>query len=179
MLKYKEEELAQLVGAFSSGDEAAGDRLLRLIHGDIFNIAYRYVGNHEDAKDVLQEVFVKIYRRVSSFRNASKFSTWLFRVTANTALDFLRARSRVYALDARALEDTRLMRKLDTPDVRLHMIREALVKLSERQKNVFILKHYQGLTIDEISRVFGCSPSSVKTHLGRAVESLQRKLEVK
>jgi RNA polymerase sigma-70 factor (ECF subfamily) len=181
MLVYKEEEVKSLMEEFLAGKEPAFEGIARLIHPDILNIAYRYVGNPEDAKDVLQEVLFKIHRSAKSFRSNSKFSTWIFRITVNSSIDFLRKRKKSLDLKSRYLRD-RQEQSSGSDDVSQEketMVREALEKLSLRQKNVFILKHYQGLTIEEIGNVLGCSLSSVKTHLSRAIYFLRKNMEGK
>ena len=90
MLYQKEKELSTQVEAFLDGEKAAFDRLGRLVMEDIVNIAYRYVGNREDAKDITQEVLIKLYRGLSGFHHSSKIATWIYRVTVNASLDYLR-----------------------------------------------------------------------------------------
>jgi RNA polymerase sigma-70 factor (ECF subfamily) len=181
MLVYKEEQLGNLIEKFLSGDEGVFSEIAKLIHEDILNIAYRYVANLEDAKDILQEVLLKIYRQVRFFRGSSKFSTWLYRITVNTSVDFLRKRKNRLALQIKSLQDKKV--NISTEDKeeceKKFLVQEAMQKLPLRQKNVFILKHYQGFTIEEISKILGCSISTVKTHLLRGIDNLRKNMEVK
>ncbi len=179
MLKAKEKELVELVNSFSKGNEDSFEAIARLIYQDVLNIAYRYLGNLEDAKDVLQEVLMKIYHKVRFFKKDSKLSTWIYRVVVNTAIDFLRKRKRIFNLGSRYKENKQesssLRDKIDLRDKQAK-VRLAVAALPLRQKNVFILRHYQSLPIAEISEILSCSQSAVKTHLYRAIENLKRDL---
>ncbi|MDD5194820.1 MAG: RNA polymerase sigma factor [Candidatus Omnitrophica bacterium] len=177
----KEEAFKELIESFLGGNPDAFVKIATLAHADILNIVYRYLGNLEDAKDALQEVLIKIHRNLQSFRSASRFSTWMYRIAVNTALDALRKRKSQICLKDRYLKDTKELssQKENIEPYREMMIKSAIAQLPRRQKNVFILKHYQGLTIEEISNVLGCSASSVKTHLSRAALALRNKMEGK
>lgn len=180
MLAHKEQELRRLLEEFKNGDESAFAEIARQAHHDIINIAYRYVGNLEDAKDVLQEVLLRIHYRAKSFFGISKFSTWLYRVTINTSIDLLRKRKRIANIHSKFVSQAQDFSGQNSPDSGLKaLMAEALEKLSLRQKNVFILKHFQSFSIEEIAKTIGCSKSSVKTHLTRAVENLKKNMEVK
>ncbi len=179
MLRLKEEQLSKLVDAFLKGQVEAFEEIVPLIYQDVLNIAYRYLGNLEDAKDVLQEVLMKIYHNLKFFRKTSKLSTWIYRVTVNAAVDFLRKRKRIFNLGNRYKENktqrTPLRETIDLRDKEAK-VRLAVAGLPLRQKNVFILRHYQSLTISEISEILTCSQSAVKTHLSRAVENLKKNI---
>ena len=179
MLRAKEEELKILVEAFLKGEMRAFEEMVPLIYQDILNIAYRYLNNLEDAKDVLQEVLMKIYHKVKFFKRDSKLSTWIYRIVVNTAIDAIRRRKRVFNLGNRYEENKNQVRSLrDDIDLRdkERKVKLALAALPLRQKNVFILKHYETLTIAEISEVLSCSQSAVKTHLTRAINNLKNNL---
>jgi len=182
VLKNKEQDIKKLADSFLGGDSLAFNELARLIYSDILNISYRYLANMEDAKDALQVSLLKIHRGLKYFRNTSKLSTWIFRITINTSLDFLRRRRSIFNLGARyksepKTENSSFKEELDLKD-RQALLRKEISRLPARQKNVFILRHYEGLSIAEISSTIGCSQSSVKTHLKRAVDALQKKMEV-
>jgi len=177
MFACNEEELDRLVKAFLRGEGEAFGRMAFLVHRDILNIAFRYVGNAEDAKDVLQEVLLKIYQKLKLFKNTAKFTSWLYRMTINTSIDLLRKRKRRFNLGGRYKRDkevdTSLREEADSRDKK-HAVGEALAALPSRQRSVFILRHYQGLRIKEISKILGCSQSTTKTHLKRAIDNLRR-----
>ncbi|MDD5585135.1 MAG: RNA polymerase sigma factor [Candidatus Omnitrophica bacterium] len=178
----KEEALKNLVDSFVNGNHEAFAAIATMVHADILNIAYRYLGNAEDAKDVLQEVLIKMHRSLQSFRNASRFSTWMYRITVNAAVDALRKRKSLFNVATRYLKEAKeKMAFTEAPNVKSKeiFIKAVVQELPLRQKNAFILKHYQGLTIREISKSLGCSQSSIKTHLGRATCTIRKKMEEK
>jgi RNA polymerase sigma-70 factor (ECF subfamily) len=182
VLKNKEEDIKRLADNFLNGDDGAFSELARLIHSDILNISYRYLTNMEDAKDALQLSLLKIHEGLKYFRNTSKFSTWIFRITINTSLDFLRKRRSIFNLNSRYKSEEKftsasLKEEIDSKDKQA-LIRKEISSLPARQKNAFILRHYEDLSIEEISNTMGCSQSAVKTHLKRAVRTLQKKVEV-
>ena len=177
MIKHNEDKLNQLIEAFLEGEKESFDQIASIIHQDIINIAYYYVGNIEDSKDILQNVLLKIYKKIKFFKKAAKFSSWIYRITANTSLDLLRKRKRTYNLKNRygkEHEDYQLFKQDKEVKNKSMLIKETISNLSDKQKKVFILKHYQGLTIQEVSKVLGCSQSTVKTHLVRAVDNIRK-----
>lgn len=179
MLTHKEKELVACIEKFLENKEPAFEKLVKLIASDIVNIVHRYVGNLEDAKDISQEVFIKLHKRLQSFHHGSKVSTWIYRVAINASIDFLRRRKRTVSLKEDWLGDehksTEAIERIEQKDVR-DVIKKGLEVLPMRQKNVIILKHFEGLTIRQISKIIGCSQSSVKTHLYRGVERLRKEL---
>ncbi|MBD3263889.1 MAG: sigma-70 family RNA polymerase sigma factor [Candidatus Omnitrophica bacterium] len=180
MLIYKEDTLQKLIEDFLRGDDNSFRNLAILIHQDVLNISYRYVGNIEDAKDILQEVLIKIHRKVRSFKRRSKASTWIYRLTVNASIDFLRKKRSFFNLKKKASihkEKYTFSKDKETEDKK-KVIENMLKVLPLRQKNAFILKHFEGLKIKEISKILKCSQSSVKTHLRRAVDNLRKIVEV-
>ena len=179
MLKNKEEQISKLAEIFLLGEQESFRYIASLIHQDILNIAYRYVGNLEDSKDVLQEVLLKIYYNLKSFKKESKFSSWIYRIIINASIDFLRKRRRRFNVKNRYIknkqEETSSKDKIDEKDKET-FVKEAIALLPLRQKSVFVLRHYQRLKIEEISRILGCSQSSVKTHLKRAVDNMIKRM---
>ena len=179
MLRYKEQELNRWVDQFIAGQQSAIEQIINLIASDIVNIAYYYLGNLEDAKDVCQETCLKLYQKLSSFRGASKVTTWIYRITVNTCIDYLRKGKKTVVLEEAVIKDNKdqdqMIAAMDEHDQRLRIVK-TLEALPLRQKNVVILKHFQGLTLKQISKVLGCSESSAKTHLYRGLENLKTKL---
>ena len=175
---FRQKDIEILLDNCLNGDKDAFNRLAYSISNGILNIAYRYSGNLEDAKDILQAVLFKIYRKLSSFKRTSKFSTWVYRITVNTSIDLLRKKKKNAEFnDNLKVED--IPSFIDNADLndKKAMVRGMLRELTFKQRDVFILKHYEGLTINAIAGVLGCSESSVKTHLTRAVNKIRKKLE--
>jgi len=177
VIKHNEDKLNELIEAFLAGEKESFDQIVSIIHQDIINIAYHYVGNIEDSKDILQNVLLKIYQKMKFFRKAAKFSSWIYRITTNTSLDLLRKRKRIYGLKNRYEKDhesCQLPKQDKEIKSKSMLIKETIYNLSDKQKKVFILKHYQGLTIREVSKILGCSQSTVKTHLIRAIGNIRK-----
>ncbi len=180
-----DEELAL---ALQEGDERAFNELVRRHQGRVYAVAYRVTNNREDALDVAQETFVKVHRKIGTWRPKSGFLPWLIRMTVNQSIDLLRKqkRHRHAPLDetwtvgegAQAIEPT----TEDTgQEVRAREIAErvdeALHVLSPSQRAVFTMRHYEGLQLAEIAEVMGCTVGSVKVHLFRALKKLQKELK--
>jgi len=180
MLTHKEEVINQTVDRFREGDSQAFTELAILIGPDIVNIAYRYTGNLENAKDVLQLVLLTVYKKIHLFRHEAKFSSWIYRVTVNFSIDSLRRRNRNYNLKNRYRENFKKsfdLREEVLMRDKKKVIEKIIADLPLRQKNAFILKHYQGLKIEQVAEILKCSSSSVKTHLKRAIDRIKKKQE--
>jgi len=179
-----------LIERAKNGERAAFDSLVDMHKEKAFALAFSFIGNVEDAKDVLQEAFVKAYVGVINFRGSSRFYTWFYRILVNQCKDFLRkkkARSGVFLDPLPAFEED----GDDAPEAvdpaplpsqaaldreTRQMINEAISGLPEKQKAVFMLKHIQGMKLNEIAETVGCSESTAKVHLFRAVRGLRCKL---
>lgn len=170
-------------------DRASFDTLVNLYRQMGLNIAYNLVGNFEDAKDVLQDAFIKVYLHINDFQERSKFLTWFYRIVVNCSLDFLRKRKRMGKIFTATLTDEDgKEEELQIPDDSLNPRRLALahelgqkledciIRLSEKQRICFVLKHQNGLRIQEIAKILKCSPGTVKAHLFRAIENLRQAL---
>jgi RNA polymerase sigma-70 factor (ECF subfamily) len=178
MNSKKEEILVALVEEFTKGRKRSFSEILKLLSSDIINLAYRYTYNLEDAKDIFQEVSFKIFKHLKSFKKKAKFSTWVYRITVNSCIDFLRKRKDSLEIRDNLLESESYPQEIIDEQDKKNAIKEAIEKLPKAQKNVFILRHYQGLKISQISKILGCSQSTVKTHLARAIDNLRKTLEI-
>lgn len=172
------EELDQLIEAFCQGDEAAFEQIVSIIYQDILNIAYLNSLSQQDAEDVLQSVLFKIYRKLKSFRGSSKFSTWVYRITVNASIDLIRKKKRLSRIKEKHKANKQILASRDNLDIKhkKKVVTRYLAELPLRQRQVFILRHFQNLTLKQISKVIGCTQSTVKTHLFRAIESLKAKV---
>jgi RNA polymerase sigma-70 factor, ECF subfamily len=144
-----------------------------------YNVAYGFVNEHAGAEDIAQEALVRAYRSLSTFRGESEFSTWLFRIVMNLALNRLK-RQKVLAAREIPLEDAEhLLAAGDdqgNSDLRWH-IEKALHELPTLQRAVVILRHVDGLSTKQVSVILRCSEGTVKTHLFRGLRKLRHKLE--
>jgi len=158
----------------------------------VFNLAYRMVNNRDDAADVSQEIFVKLFRAIRQFRGESKFSTWLFSLAANTCRSRLRRLRRISFFEARHIDEERetdsgsRTRELPDPSdgpVRMmergemrHEIERAVAALQPDWRMVVVLRDLQGLRYEEIAGILNCSVGTVKSRLSRARSKLKERL---
>ena len=171
-----------LVAQFQSGHQSAFDELMLRYKSKIFSYLLRSVRNHEDADDITSEVFVKAYRSLNKWKPKAKFSTWLYKIASNLAIDHHRKkRPQVYALDDMEVPEAHLVATdLHSDPVKQveeqelgRIIREAVDQLSPKQKAVFQLNRYEGLQLKEIAERLDMAEGTVKTHLHRAIKQLQ------
>jgi len=179
---------AACVAKVRSGDPDAF-RLLVERHGRaLFRLAFRMTGNRQDAEDVVQESFLRAYRQLAQFDDRATFGTWLYRIAANCSLDVVRARKRrAQQVDAETGDGDALVAKLPcgSPDPeRIALSGEvrdrvalAMDELSEVERIAFVLRHFEGLGIEEVSRALECQPGAAKHSVFRAVQKLRRALE--
>ncbi|MGE5365127.1 MAG: RNA polymerase sigma factor [Bacteroidota bacterium] len=183
-----------LINSAIRGDMDAFEQLIYKYDKHVLSIAYGYRINAEDAKDIYQEVFIRVLKGLSSFEFKSEFSTWLYRITVNVCLTYVSRRKKqaVYAsIDEAAGDDEeqtgfRLPDELtdcNTADEILigketsRSIHRALETLSPQQKMVFTLKHLKDHKIKEIAEIMQCNEGTVKKYLFTAVHKLRDKLK--
>jgi RNA polymerase sigma-70 factor (ECF subfamily) len=171
-----------------AGDADAFRVLVERHSRPMFRLAFRMTGNEQDAEDIVQDTFLRAYRRIEKFDERASFGTWLYRITVNCSLDLVRARKRRSEQSGPAnLEMDDLIQSLPssgaTPD-RMAMsgqarqrIAEAMEELSASERTAFVLRHFEGMCIDEVSRVLGCRPGAARHCVFRAVQKLRRALE--
>jgi RNA polymerase sigma-70 factor (ECF subfamily) len=183
----------QLMLDVKAGDEQSFALLLHRYRTPLVNFLYRMVRNREQAEDLAQEVFIRVYRARADYVPSAKFTTWLFRIATNLALNSVRdtrhQRMEV-SLDAPVTVDSEEgdERPLDVaeknPNIEEHlvqetqrdMIRHAIDKLPEKQRAAVLLHKYQDLDYGEISKILSCSESALKSLLFRAYETLRVEL---
>jgi RNA polymerase sigma-70 factor (ECF subfamily) len=170
------------------GNMMAFEALVKQYDRSVFQIAHGMVSNTHDVEDIYQEVFVRVFRNLNSFNFKSEFSTWLYRVTVNTCINFQRRKKRTDAKRASDPhdDDTQWGEKLEADErnpeeslLNIELSQEiewAIEQLSGKQKAVFLLKHYHGNRIREIAETMHCSEGTVKNYLFRATQKLQRLL---
>jgi RNA polymerase sigma-70 factor, ECF subfamily len=145
------------------------------------------LGNHEDALDLAQESFIKVYQNLNRFKFNSSFSTWLFKITSNLCRDKLRKKQHILTtysmsedkINKKAMEN---IEKADNPENisisrQLSIsIQEKIDQLSPKHKTVFVLREFEGLSYEEIAAVLEISVGTVKSRLSRARRSLREDL---
>ncbi len=179
---------ADLVGRFRAGDGGAFAELLSRHERRVYNLAYRMLGRSDDAQDATQDAFLSCYRNLSRFRGDSAFGTWLHRIAVNCSIDLIRGRPhREASHDAVDLEQFGAAEAADagrpSPE-RLMLSSEvearitgAMAGLSQMERAAFVLRHFEGQSIDEISRALGLKPNAAKHSIFRAVRKMRIALE--
>ncbi len=180
---------SKLIEQSIKGNVESFESLIRQYNRYVYNIAYRMMGNEEDAKDMSQEALIKAYKAISNFKMESSFSTWLYRIVINTCKDELRKRKeQVYSLDDEisdniSLKDT-LSDEIGNPlliyeQVELKTaLNHALEKLSEDNKSVVILKDLLGYSYEEIGEILQIPIGTVRSRLNRSRSALRTILKV-
>ena len=182
----------QLVKRSLRGESQAFDELVEKYQNKVYSLAYRYMGNEEDAYDMAQETFIKAFRSLRTFKGDSAFSTWIYRITTNVCLDEIRRRKRriltlsldepVATLDGNEVEKEIADHSLTADTIYekkefAQYIQTLLDQLKPEHKIVVILRDVMDLSYEEISVVLHCSIGTVKSRLSRARKILKKKLE--
>jgi RNA polymerase sigma-70 factor (ECF subfamily) len=175
-----------LVAAFQEGDLSAFDALAERWQRKIQGAIYRVVGRGEDAKDLCQEVFLKAYRALGTFKREARFSSWLYQIALNACRDRLRRRRGRTHLSLDDLDDAgerplavggpSALDLVEARDVS-RLVEIAMAELAPEQREVIVLKEYQDLTFLEIAEVLDVPISTVKTRLYRGLGQLRQRLE--
>ncbi|AUS98714.1 RNA polymerase subunit sigma-24 [Clostridium thermosuccinogenes] len=175
-----------------NGDIEAFEQLIEDYQKRVFNIALRMIGNYDDANELAQEVFIRIFKSIKDFKEESSLSTWIYRITTNVCLDEIRKRKNknVVSLDEEVkLEEGDLQRQVEdtrpTPDVIAEknevrkLVKDAIMSLPEEQRTVIILRDIQGFSYEEIAKIMKCPEGTVKSRINRSRQILRDRLKPK
>lgn len=173
-----------LVRRAKSGDIAAFEDLIAGYEKKVYNTAYRYFYNREDAFDITQEIFIKIYTSLSSFRESSSFSTWVYRIAVNTCIDFYRKKREITVpineeitiLEQGAGGPGSPEKTVENQELKVE-IQKAINMLPEEQRMCIILRDVQGFSYVEISQILSCSLGTVKSRINRGRKALREILQ--
>ena len=175
----------------ADGDTAAFERLVRKYEKYVCTTVYSVVKNYDDSFDVAQEVFLKLYHSIASFKGESSFSSWLYRIAKNTALDFLRKEKKSRNNVSLYTEnDDGEETQMEIPDNSVSsspeqtavrneakdIIYSALDEISEQHKELIVLRDIDGFSYEEIAEMLGLEYGTVKSRLFRARDALRKKL---
>ncbi len=170
----------ELMLRFARGDISAFEQILKKYKDMVINLAYRFVQNYPEAEDIAQEVFLKIYQSAINYKPSAKLSTWVYRITANLSLNYLRSKKHLPTVP---LEESLEITESVTPDSDFEKkeltkrVKKALNSLPENQRLAVILQKYENLSYEEIAEIIGVSSSAVDSLIQRAKENLRRTLE--
>ncbi len=179
-----------LIDRFCSGDHAAFHELVGRYKKKIYFLAYDIIGDHHEAEDISQEVFIKMYRSLKTFRRDAKMSSWLFQITVNASIDSLRKKSSRLAkpigesdqvniqesLTASGAHAFDPLRSTESSQIQNH-ISQALKKISPRERTIFVMRHYNDMKLYEIAEILNITIGTVKSLLFRAIRKLRKELK--
>lgn len=180
--RVSDKEIVNLMNAACRGDSSAFAAVVRATQGLAFSLAFRFLSDEEDAKDVVQEAFVNVWKHLADFDPSKKFTTWLYAIVSNLSVDSLRSRKRRRTLLAAGSENR--TDPIDPADIEsIHanaelaaIIRRLTGDLPPTQKLVFTLRDLQDCSIAEVAEVTGLSVGSVKTNLHLARKRMKELL---
>jgi RNA polymerase sigma-70 factor (ECF subfamily) len=170
----------QMIEACQQGDRAAFQRLFETYKDRVYSIALHFSGDDSSARDISQQVFLKLFTSISQFRSDSQFTTWLYRIVANACIDEQR-KSRRFLPFADGLEVRNFMALASQEASYLKRqvadsVKEAISDLSPKLRLPILLKYVEGLSYEEIAEAMGCSIGTVSSRLNRGHKILARKL---
>ena len=177
----------ELITQAAAGDHAAFHMLVERHRSMVYRVAYQFAGNHHDAEDIAQEVFIKVYRSLGRFRHDAQLTSWLYRIVMNACIDHRRRHSPVGAAPFGEEAELKMLNTPeDAPDPEarayageLGDVLDAEIKrLPPGQRIVFVMRHHQGLKLSEIAEALGLAEGTVKRQLHAAVHRLRLALTV-
>jgi RNA polymerase sigma-70 factor (ECF subfamily) len=175
-----EERETGLLERLIAGDPAAFRDLVETYKKKAYGLAYQMTKNHADAQDVSQTAFIRAFKSVKSLKPGGSLNGWLYRIIHNVAVDHLRKKTffpREAAVEALAEYDRSPGPEKEAECSQLGgKVRQALARISERERAVFVLRHYHGLKIREIAASLGITTGSTKSYLFRSIRKLQKEL---
>jgi len=175
----------EIIHSILSGNTSAFKLLVDKYHKMVFRTAMGFVHNKEDAEDLTQDVFIRIFQSLGNFREQAALSTWIYRITVNLSLNYVNANKieRFFELTEEKIlnifnrrDDSRNPEQRMIDEERDQAIRNAIDKLSDKQRTAFILSKYEELSQKEIAAVMQTTEGAVEQHLQRAKASLQKKI---
>ena len=180
---------AELIQQSCAGSIDAFEQLILLYEKRVYTIAYKYMGNHEDANDMAQEALIKAYQSIGSFRGEAAFDTWLGKITANRCLDELRKRKKLQTTsleDTLELEEGCVKKELESPAVtpEEHAVQQETAaymqmligELKEEYRVAIVLREMDGYSYEAIADSLSCSVGTVKSRISRARQYLRERI---
>ena len=178
----------QLIQRIQNGEQQAFTLLVRKYQNRVANILTRYVRSSGDIADVTQEVFIKVHKSLPSFRGDSAFYTWLYRITVNTAKNYLTSQSRrppasdIDALEAEGYNGSDALKEVDSPESILRseeikkVIMNTIEQLPDELKSAITLRELEGMSYDEIAKIEDCPIGTVRSRIFRARDAIDKQL---
>lgn len=176
---------SELISRAAAGDTAAFQMLVEQHRSMVYRVAYQFAGNHHDAEDIAQEVFIKVYRSLDRFRQDAQLSSWMYRIVMNACIDHRRRRSPVGAAPFGEEAEHKMLNTPEEnpgPEDRAYagelgqVLETEISRLPKGQRIVFVMRHHQGLKLSEIASALGLAEGTVKRQLHAAVHRLRQAL---
>ena len=174
-----------MVSRAAGGDSIAFQALVEQHRAMVYRVAYQFAGNHFDAEDIAQEVFLKVYRSLDRFRQDAQLTSWLYRIVMNACIDHRRRQSPASAAPFGEEAERRLLNTPEEapgPEACTYgselggVLQGEIARLPQGQRLVFIMRHHQGLKLCEIAEALGLAEGTVKRQLHAAVHRLREAL---
>jgi RNA polymerase sigma-70 factor (ECF subfamily) len=175
-----------LIEQFKKGDLSAFDELMSKYSRKVRYLAYRMTNNYEDAEDITQEVFVRVFKALPTWKPKASFYTWLRTIALNLCIDYHRTRIRRqtqpleskdgFVMNIPADSSNDPLRRTEADELRRRILL-ATEKLSPRQRKAFMLVSYGGLSLKEAAEIMGCAVGTIKAHLNRATTKMRNLLK--
>ncbi|MBN2227547.1 MAG: sigma-70 family RNA polymerase sigma factor [candidate division Zixibacteria bacterium] len=178
---YLEQKTKELIRQVKDGDDRAFSELVRLYRNQVASLAYKVVNDYDEAADITQNVFMKTSRNIWRYDEKKKFYTWLYRITVNASIDYLRKHHRYHHESIDNVVETADEKNL-TPDVSYerHQLRqyisEAADSLSDKQRSAFLLRDVNGCHIDDVANIMNMPEATVRWYLHRARVKIRKEL---
>lgn len=179
----------KIIKQLKSGDYSNYDKLVDSYKNRVFGMAYKFTNDYDEAQDLAQEVFLKIYRQIKNFREESKLSTWIYRISVNTCLDWKKKKERIKSINFSSMvneenkdqtidikDESMLPDEIILQDEDQKQVHELIYQLSDKYKTVLIMYHFNEMSYQDISKALNIPERTVETRLYRARRMLKDKI---
>jgi RNA polymerase sigma-70 factor (ECF subfamily) len=176
---------SDLIARAAGGDPAAFQALVERHRSMVYRVAYQFAGNHHDAEDIAQEVFIKVYRSLDRFRQDAQLSSWMYRIVMNACIDHRRRHQPAGAAPFGEEAEHKMLNTAEEapgPEERAYagelgqVLESEVQRLPKGQRIVFVMRHHQGMKLCEIAEALGLAEGTVKRQLHAAVHRLRQAL---
>jgi RNA polymerase sigma-70 factor (ECF subfamily) len=176
---------SDLISRAAAGDASAFQSLVERHRSMVYRVAYQFAGNHHDAEDIAQEVFIKVYRSLERFRQDAQLSSWMYRIVMNACIDHRRRHAPAGAAPFGEEAEHKMLNtpeEAPDPEDRAYagelgeVLESEIARLPKGQRIVFVMRHHQGMKLCEIAVALGLAEGTVKRQLHAAVHRLRQAL---
>jgi len=173
---------ADLIDRIKAGDREAFKDFVRAYQQKVFQLAYAFFGNREDAMDIVQETFLRLHQKLDTFRSGYSLQGWVLQIAKNLCIDYFRKnyRRRKELESEKSLDDLQLAAEENGAAARAAELKDLLSrcihKLADKQRMIFVMRHYNQFQVEEIARILNIAPGTVKSLHFKAVQNLKSQL---